>query len=157
MHVMSTWTQLSQGISVPQPANDPASITVLDRPHISWNILQGRDSHRSLLEHTWAICGIKKYKKMLYPHSRMQTYNACNLGYLVLLAVGDARSAKVAIASTVSHAVSSRLVKLGQPRGRCRSSHWWRLGGSHFFIVIGHLGAGACWSFRVLGILAVVR
>ena len=29
---MSTWTQVSRGSSVPQPVNDPTSITVLDRP-----------------------------------------------------------------------------------------------------------------------------
>ena len=50
---MSTWTQLSQGSSVTQPANDPASITVLDCPHISRNIFQGQDStevYLSILE-----------------------------------------------------------------------------------------------------------
>ena len=32
---MSTWTQVSPGSSVPHPVNDPASITVLDRPPIA--------------------------------------------------------------------------------------------------------------------------
>ena len=35
---MSTWTQVSPGSSVPHPVHDPASITVLDRPPMCFDI-----------------------------------------------------------------------------------------------------------------------
>ena len=143
---MSTWTQLSQGSSVTQPANDPASITVLDCPHISWNIFQGQDStevYLSILERSvgWKSCCV-------HMHKCKHTMIACKICCRGCLQCQSRKKSLLKIDSFTS-TVSNRSNIAGE--ADVRPSHWW-LASHGGLIVVSFLHCDWppwCWSFQV--------